>query len=248
MNLFNKRPPGRGIQYLIENGFIDANLLNYAGFLIDSGLDSGVGSLASGSSNSISNDKQNANNSSKNGTNGDTTPEREMQLAAAVARFLLTRKGLSKQMIGEYLGDLQKPFNQLVLKFFVKQMDLSGLLIDVALRKYQTYFRFPGEAQKIERLVEVFSEKYYQCNFENGINSSLYDAYFAASVSSGRLNLEEEEANPEKIGLRVMTKDEIFVLAFAIIMLNTDLHIPNNKHRMTPEQWIKNLKGKFFSK
>lgn len=31
-------------------------------------------------------------------------------------------------------GDLQQPFNQLVLKFFVKQLDLSGLLIDVALR------------------------------------------------------------------------------------------------------------------
>lgn len=145
-------------------------------------------------------------------------------------------------MIGEYLGDLQKPFNQLVLKFFVKQMDLSGLLIDVALRKYQTFFRFPGEAQKIERLVEVFSEKYYQCNFENGINPSLYDAYTAASISSGRLN-PDEEASQEKIGLRVMLKDEIFILSFAIIMLNTDLHIPNNKKRMTKDQWIKNLKG-----
>lgn len=99
-----------------------------------------------------------------------------------------------------------------------------------------------GEAQKIEKLVEVFSEKYYQCNFENGINPSLYDAYTAAAVSSGRLNL-DEETNPEKIGLRVMVKDEIFILSFAIIMLNTDLHIPNNKRRMTPEQWIKNLKG-----
>lgn len=105
-------------------------------------MDSGLGSLGSGSSNSISADKQNTGNGS---TNGDRTPERELQLAAAVARFLLTRKGLSKQMIGDYLGDLQQSFNQLVLKFFVKQMDLTGLLIDVALRKFQTYFRFPGK-------------------------------------------------------------------------------------------------------
>lgn len=97
--MFNKRPPSRGIQYLINNGFIDVNLLNYAGFLIDSGLDSGLGSLTSGSSNSISTD-----NKQNTSTNGDQAPEREMQLAAAVARFLLTRKGLSKQMIGEYLG------------------------------------------------------------------------------------------------------------------------------------------------
>ena len=33
----------------------------------------------------------------------------------AVAKFVLQRKGLSKQMIGEYLGNLQNPFNQDVL-------------------------------------------------------------------------------------------------------------------------------------
>ena len=35
---------------------------------------------------------------------------------SAVAKFLITRKGLSKQMIGEYLGNLQKDFNQDVLE------------------------------------------------------------------------------------------------------------------------------------
>jgi len=35
---------------------------------------------------------------------------------SAVARFLLTRKGLSKQMIGDYLGNLQRPFNMEVLR------------------------------------------------------------------------------------------------------------------------------------
>lgn len=34
----------------------------------------------------------------------------------AVAKFLLTRKGLSKQMIGEYLGNLQNSFNMAVLE------------------------------------------------------------------------------------------------------------------------------------
>ena len=36
--------------------------------------------------------------------------------AETVARFLITRKGLSKQMIGEYLGNLQNPFNSEVLE------------------------------------------------------------------------------------------------------------------------------------
>lgn len=60
---------------------------------------------------------------------------------AAVARFLITRKGLSKQMIGEYLGNISHPFNQAVLAAFTNEVDLAGQPIDVALRKFQTYFR-----------------------------------------------------------------------------------------------------------
>lgn len=82
----------------------------------------------------------------------------------AVAKFLISRKGLSRQMIGEYLGNLQQSFNMAVLEYFAEEMDFSGLAIDVALRKFQGYFRMPGEAQKIERLMEVFSHRYGVCN------------------------------------------------------------------------------------
>lgn len=81
-----------------------------------------------------------------------------------VARFLISRKGLSRQMIGEYLGNLQNSFNMAVLECFVGELDLSGMQVDVALRKFQQCFRMPGEAQKIERLMEVFSQRYCQCN------------------------------------------------------------------------------------
>lgn len=82
----------------------------------------------------------------------------------AVAKFLISRKGLSRQMIGEYLGNLQQSFNMAVLEYFAEEMDFSGLAIDMALRKFQGYFRMPGEAQKIERLMEVFSHRYGACN------------------------------------------------------------------------------------
>lgn len=81
-----------------------------------------------------------------------------------VARFLITRKGLSRQMIGEYLGNLQSAFNMAVLNCFAMELDLSGMQVDVALRKFQAYFRMPGEAQKIERLMEIFSQRFCQCN------------------------------------------------------------------------------------
>lgn len=130
-----------------------------------------------------------------------------------VARFLISRKGLSKQMIGEYLGNLQNPFNSAVLECFAQELDLSGMQVDVALRKFQTYFRMPGEAQKIERLMEVFSHRYCHCNRD--------------------------------VVARLRNLDTVFVLAFAIIMLNTDLHTPNLKpeRRMKLEDFIKNLRG-----
>ncbi|XP_073958776.1 uncharacterized protein isoform X3 [Choristoneura fumiferana] len=130
-----------------------------------------------------------------------------------VARFLITRKGLSKQMIGEYLGNLQNQFNMAVLECFVNELDLSGMAVDVALRRYQAHFRLPGEAQKIERLVEAFARRYCVCNTD--------------------------------FVQRLRTQDTIFVLAFAIIMLNTDLHTPNLKPeaRMSLDDFVRNLRG-----
>ncbi|XP_029652107.1 IQ motif and SEC7 domain-containing protein 2 isoform X2 [Octopus sinensis] len=134
-------------------------------------------------------------------------------LPANIAKFLLTRKGLSKQMIGEYLGNLQNPLNQEVLDYFAEEIDLSGLQVDVALRKFQSSFRMPGEAQKIEKLMEAFAHRYCICN-------------------------------PDQIK-NFRNPDTIFLLAFAIIMLNTDLHNSNIKSdkRMKLEDFIKNLRG-----
>ncbi|CAF4395576.1 unnamed protein product, partial [Rotaria sordida] len=55
----------------------------------------------------------------------------------AVAHFLLLRKGLSRQMIGEYLGNLQDPFAMQVLHAFVNEFDFHDMPIDIALRKFQ---------------------------------------------------------------------------------------------------------------
>lgn len=69
-------------------------------------------------------------------------------------------------MIGEYLGLIQQQFNMSVLDSFCEELDLSGTAVDVALRKFQSYFRMPGEAQKIERLMQAFSQRYAKCNNE----------------------------------------------------------------------------------
>ncbi len=58
--------------------------------------------------------------------------------------------------------------------------------------------RLPGEAQKIDRLMEKFAERFVKCN--------------PGSFKSA---------------------DVAYVLAFSVIMLNTDLHNPGVKNKMT---------------
>ncbi|KAL2103920.1 hypothetical protein ACEWY4_000788 [Coilia grayii] len=130
-----------------------------------------------------------------------------------VAHFLLQRKGLSRQMIGEFLGNRQKQFNRDVLDCVVDEMDFSGMELDEALRKFQAHIRVQGEAQKVERLIEAFSQRYCICN----------------------PGVVRQFRNP----------DTIFILAFAIILLNTDMYSPNVKpeRKMKLEDFIKNLRG-----
>uniref|UniRef100_A0A8B9HAW0 IQ motif and Sec7 domain ArfGEF 1b n=1 Tax=Astyanax mexicanus TaxID=7994 RepID=A0A8B9HAW0_ASTMX len=157
LNLFNKKPE-KGIQYLIERGFVP---------------DTPVG----------------------------------------VAHFLLQRKGLSRQMIGEFLGNRQKQFNRDVLDCVVDEMDFSSMELDEALRKFQAHIRVQGEAQKVERLIEAYSQRYCICN----------------------PGVVRQFRNP----------DTIFILAFAIILLNTDMYSPNVKpeRKMKLEDFVKNLRG-----
>lgn len=38
-------------------------------------------------------------------------------------------------------------------------------------------------------------------------------------------------------------QDTPFVLAFSVVMLNTDVHNPANKHKMTKEEFVRNNRG-----
>lgn len=67
----------------------------------------------------------------------------------------------------------------------------------LACRLFLTGFRLPGEAQKIDRLMEKFAEQYLSCN-------------------------------PEAF----KTADVAYVLAYSVIMLNTDAHNPQVKNKM----------------
>lgn len=126
----------------------------------------------------------------------------------AIAQFLQNNDiGLDKTAIGDYLGE-DKPLNKSVLYALVDRQSFRGLELDVALRTFLAMFRLPGEAQKIDRMMEKFAEKYCQDN-------------------------PDTFANP----------DCAFVLSFSLIMLQTDLHNPGIKSKMTKEDFVRNNRG-----
>jgi len=80
-----------------------------------------------------------------------------------VAQFLYKEEGLNKTAIGDYLGE-KNDFNEAVLKAFVELHDFTDLILVQALRQFLWSFRLPGEAQKIDRMMESFAQRYCQLN------------------------------------------------------------------------------------
>jgi brefeldin A-inhibited guanine nucleotide-exchange protein len=126
-----------------------------------------------------------------------------------IAGFLLENNDLlNKAGLGEYLGEGDKE-NIDIMHSFVELMDFRQTRFVDALRRFLQSFRLPGEAQKIDRFMLKFAERYIKGNPNAFANA-----------------------------------DTAYVLAYSVIMLNTDQHSSNIKgKRMTPEDFIKNNRG-----
>src|SRR5207249_10496477 len=91
---------------------------------------------------------------------------------------------------------------------FVDLMDFKEMKFVSALRHFLQSFRLPGEAQKIDRFMLKFANRYIMGNIKAFANA-----------------------------------DTAYVLAYSVIMLNTDLHSSKVVKRMTKEDFIKNNRG-----
>nr|XP_009397789.1 PREDICTED: brefeldin A-inhibited guanine nucleotide-exchange protein 5-like [Musa acuminata subsp. malaccensis] len=123
--------------------------------------------------------------------------------ASAIAQFLKCTPSLDKVMIGEYLGQHEE-LPLAVMHAYVDSMKFSGLKFDIAIREFLKGFRLPGEAQKIDRIMEKFAERY--CADNPGLFKNADTAY---------------------------------VLAYAVIMLNTDAHNPMVWPKMSKSDFIR---------
>lgn len=125
-----------------------------------------------------------------------------------IARFMLDNDAIDKKALGEFLGE-GEPENIAIMHAFVDLMDFTKTRFVDALRRFLQSFRLPGEAQKIDRFMLKFAERYITGNPNAFANA-----------------------------------DTAYVLAYSVIMLNTDQHSKKLKGaRMTPEDFIKNNRG-----
>ncbi|XP_071741489.1 brefeldin A-inhibited guanine nucleotide-exchange protein 2-like [Rutidosis leptorrhynchoides] len=123
------------------------------------------------------------------------------------AEFLKNTSGLNKTMIGDYLGE-REDLPLKVMHAYVNSFNFNGMEFDEAIRTFLRGFRLPGEAQKIDRIMEKFAERYCKCNPK---------AFISA--------------------------DTAYVLAYSVIMLNTDAHNPMIKNKMSADDFIRNNRG-----
>ena len=122
------------------------------------------------------------------------------------SHFLLNAEGVSKTAVGEYLGEGDE-FNINVMYKYIDSLDFAGVTFEKSFRKFLSMFRIPGEAQKIDRLLEKFSNRF--CTNNPG-------AFTNALVG--------------------------YQMAFAVMMLNTDLHNTHFKDKMSKVDFIKNCR------
>uniref|UniRef100_A0A1J3DBS8 Brefeldin A-inhibited guanine nucleotide-exchange protein 1 n=1 Tax=Noccaea caerulescens TaxID=107243 RepID=A0A1J3DBS8_NOCCA len=124
-----------------------------------------------------------------------------------VVLFLRNTTGLNATMIGDYLGEREE-FPMKVMHAYVDSFDFKEMNFGEAIRFFLRGFRLPGEAQKIDRIMEKFAERFCKCNPD--------------SFSSA---------------------DTAYVLAYSVIMLNTDAHNIMVKEKMSKADFIRNNRG-----
>ncbi|XP_057429067.1 ARF guanine-nucleotide exchange factor GNOM-like [Lotus japonicus] len=112
----------------------------------------------------------------------------------SVAYFFRYTTGLDKNLIGDFLGNHDE-FSVQVLHEFARTFDFQNMTLDTALRLFLETFRLPGESQKIHRVLEAFSESYYEQSPHILANK---DAALVLSYSIILLNTDQHNAQVKK--------------------------------------------------
>ncbi|KAH8879449.1 hypothetical protein GQ53DRAFT_671995 [Thozetella sp. PMI_491] len=121
----------------------------------------------------------------------------DVKNAVSVSSFLAGTSRVNKKVLGDYLS---KKGNEEVLEAFVNRFDFTGKRVDDALRLLLESFRLPGESALIERIINVFSDKYCASDVPEGVANQ--EACFVLTYAILMLNTDQH--NPKLQGKQRM--------------------------------------------
>ena len=130
--------------------------------------------------------------------------------AFEMARFLRTNiKEILREKAGDFLCS-GKAFNIKVLTYFIKSFEFSNINILEAMRKLFNELPLSGEAQVIDRIVQIFGEKFQREN-PNDLKNPDHCYYLSFALLQLNTDLHREEVKKK------MTLDEFVARIYSII-------------------------------
>ena len=114
------------------------------------------------------------------------------------------------KFVSVILTEKPSEFKEKCLDHFLKEyFDFARDPLDIAMRKLLIFLELPKEAQQIDRLLLGFAKVYYQKQ----------KSYYGGNCP--------------------WTKDsQVYFAIFSLLMLHTDYFNPNNKHKMTKQEFV----------
>lgn len=185
----------------------------------------------------------------------------------AIVQFIKHTPGLNKEKLGVILGEPDN-LSRRVLADYTATFLFKGRPFTESLRVYLESFRLPGEAQKIDRVVQSFANRYFAQNQPTGGNSEVGSTHAGLTASNNGVSKNDSnaaglsgadktmEANGESVladdesegkkphSISVLkSADAAYVLSYSVVMLNTDQHNDSIRKKMVLDDFVKNCRG-----
>ncbi|GAA6032196.1 hypothetical protein JCM8097_007120 [Rhodosporidiobolus ruineniae] len=136
---------------------------------------------------------------------------------------------LPRGEITRALAASSDPFHTAALAAYLRLFPFHSLALDIALRVFLSSASLPSETQQIDRVMEAFARRFVECNPGVFVGRRPGKGGEGAEEKEERVKEQEESDTP-------------YVLAFSMVMLNTDHFNPNAKSKMTKADYVKNTR------
>ena len=156
----------------------------------------------------------------------------------ALAAFFWRNDGkLDQKLVGEYIGGGGAE-HATCRAALLGRLRLQGLPLDSAMRRLVALCGLPGEAQRIDRVIDAFAAVYAEQNH------AAADAEAEAEADDAEADAHDGGSSGGLVG-GFDCAETVQVVAFSLVMLHTDAHHAaiRRSQKMTRDQYVANLRG-----